>query len=175
MDIVAHALWAGAGGAMLARKVPVSRASLAGIVGFAVIPDVVPVLTVLAYALEQPSALSFVVAYATAVPSAEPALPASVAWVTHHLHCAMHSLVVLALVTAAAWAARRAFPLVLLGWWLHVLLDVPTHSADFYPVPLFYPLSERAFHGVAWNEPWALAANYAALALVYAWLLRRVR
>ena len=175
MDLLAHALWAGAAAKALDANVGVSRATFAGIVALAVAPDVVPMLPVLAYAVERPEAVSFVVAYATAAPDSEPALPPAIAWATHHLHCTMHSVVVLALVTSLAWAWRRRFPLVLAGWWLHVLLDVPTHSADFYPVPLLYPLSDRVFHGVAWHEPWLLAANYVALALAYAWLWRRFR
>jgi hypothetical protein len=172
VDILAHALWAGAAGKALDAKVPVSTATLAGIVALGVAPDVVPMLPVLAYAVDHPAAVSLVVDYAMAVPGGEPALPPSVASLTHHLHCAMHSVVVIALVTALAWAWRRRPPWVLLGWWIHVLFDIATHSDDFYAVPLFYPLSDLALDGIAWNRPRVLAANYATLALVYAWLWR---
>ena len=50
------------------------------------------------------------------------------------------------------------------------MIDVFTHSADFYAVPVLYPFSERGFDGLAWNTPWFLALNYAALAVTILWL-----
>ena len=173
MDIVAHGLWAGAIGGALGRKVPVTKGTLWWMVGLAVAPDIVPMLPVMAYGLTIPRSSQFILAYITATPGLEPALPAWAVSLTHHLHCAMHSFVVLGSLTAVLWLVQHRFPTVLLGWWSHVLLDIPTHSADYYAVPLFYPVSDRAFSGVAWTEPWVLAANYVALALIYLWLRRR--
>lgn len=173
MDIVAHALWAAAGGRVLEQRKAIDRTTLWWLVGLAVAPDLVPMLPVIAYAAVNPDALAFVTAYATATPGNEPSLPPLVYAITHHLHCAMHSVIVLGALTSAWWIARRRFPFVLLGWWAHVLLDVPTHSAEYYGVPLLYPFSERAFDGIAWTEPWLLAVNYALLAAVFAWLYRR--
>jgi len=170
MDVVAHALWAGAGGRALARKVPIATGTLWWMIALAVAPDIVPMLPVLAYAVVIPRSLQFVLAYVTATPGLEPQLPPWVSSLTHHLHCTMHSVVILAALTSMLWLLRRRFPIVLLGWWSHELLDIPTHSADYYAVTLFYPISDRAFDGVAWTEPWFIAINYAALAAVYMWL-----
>ena len=175
MDIVAHGLWAGAIGGALGRKVRMTRATLWGMIGLGVAPDIVPMLPVIAYAFANPRSLQFVLAYVTATPGLEPALPPWVSELTHHLHCTMHSVVVLCGLTLVLWFLKRRFPIVLLGWWSHLLIDIPTHSADYYAVPLFYPISERAFDGVAWHEPWLMAANYLALIVVYVWLYRRYR
>jgi membrane-bound metal-dependent hydrolase YbcI (DUF457 family) len=51
-----------------------------------------------------------------------------------------------------------------LGWCSHIVIDVFTHSAQFYPVPVLYPFTQRGFDGLAWNTPWFMAANYVALA-----------
>jgi len=32
-------------------------------------------------------------------------------------------------------------------------------------VPVLYPFTQRGFDGLAWNTPWFLALNYAAIAL----------
>ena len=58
----------------------------------------------------------------------------------------------------------------LLGWWSHIVIDVFTHSAEFYPSPVLYPFTQRGFDGIAWNTPAFMAANYLALALAAAWL-----
>ena len=45
------------------------------------------------------------------------------------------------------------------------MIDVFTHSAEFYPAPVLYPFTQQGFDGVAWNTPWMLAANYTAIVL----------
>jgi membrane-bound metal-dependent hydrolase YbcI (DUF457 family) len=87
----------------------------------------------------------------------------------------MHSAPVAAIVTALAWGVRRAFWLPLLGWWSHIAIDVFTHSADYYAVPVLYPFTERGFDGIAWTTPWFMVLNYVALVLVGTSLLVRRR
>jgi hypothetical protein len=92
---------------------------------------------------------------------------------SHHLHCVMHSALVAAAVTLLLWAVMRSLWLPLLGWWSHIVIDVFTHSADFYPSPVLYPITQRGFDGIAWNTPWFVVVNYAALAGVGVWLWMR--
>ena len=54
-----------------------------------------------------------------------------------------------------------------------MLIDVFTHSADFYPVPVLYPFTQRGFDGLAWNTPGFQAINYSAWLLAALWLWRR--
>lgn len=172
MDIVAHGLWAGAAGMALRRTRPeIGTRAVAGMVALAVLPDLVHMVPVLAASLSEPSAAAFLGDYLTATGRAgEPAMPPLAQALSHHLHCTFHSVVVAAIVTLVMKWAHPAGLLPLLGWWLHIALDVPTHSSEYYPVPIFYPFTEWAFDGIAWKEPWLLAANYAALAVAYAWL-----
>lgn len=91
--------------------------------------------------------------------------------IAHHLHCAMHSVVVAGAVSGLLghrWPALR-WPLA--GWWLHIAIDIPTHANDYFPVPVLYPFSYRGFDGIAWTSPRFLAVNYALLAAAGAWLL----
>jgi hypothetical protein len=50
------------------------------------------------------------------------------------------------------------------------VIDVFTHSADFYPSPVLYPITQRGFDGIAWNTPWFVVVNYTALVAVGVWL-----
>jgi LexA-binding, inner membrane-associated putative hydrolase len=99
-------------------------------------------------------------------------LPPPLALLTHHLHCAMHSAPVAAAVTLLVWLVTRSLWIPLLGWWSHIVVDVFTHSAEFYPVPVFYPFTQWGFDGLAWNTPWFLVANHLAIAgaLLSLWL-----
>lgn len=171
MDILAHTLWVAVGAAALHRRRPLARGTVTAALALAALPDGVHLVPIAAWWLLGDGTLEAVRAYALAVPGQEPWLPPQIQLWTHHLHCVMHSAPIAALVTALAWAVRRALWLPLLGWWSHIAIDVFTHSADFYAVPVLYPFTERGFDGIAWNTPWFMILNYASLAAAGAWLL----
>lgn len=171
MDIVAHTLWAGAGCAVLRRHRTVSPRTIAATMGLAALPDVAQLLPIVGWWWFGDGTFADVRAYALAVPGGEPALPPLVLFLSHHLHCIMHSALVAGLVTLVSWMLLGRLWIPLLGWWMHIVIDVFTHSAAYYPAPVLYPLTERGFDGMAWNTPEALAINYGALGAVGAWLL----
>ena len=171
MDILAHSLWAGAGLAVAQRHVTIARRTIVATIVLAVLPDVLHLLPIIAWWLFGDGSLAMVLAYSTALPGQAPALPPLVNLVSHHLHCTMHSAVVCGAVTLLLWAMRGSLWIPLLGWWSHVIIDVFTHSAVFYPSPVFYPLTFRGFDGLAWNTPWFMALNYASLVAVFIWLV----
>jgi len=176
MDIFAHALWAGAG-AMLARRhcskiAPrITPRVVVLTITLAALPDLFHLLPIIGWWLFGSGSLATLHSYAIALPTNEPPLPAIVAIWSHQLHCVAHSAVVAGAVTAVVWAVQRRLWLPLLGWWSHIVIDVFTHSVDFYPSPVLYPFTQRGFDGLAWNTPWFMAANYVALAAVGLWLL----
>ena len=170
MDIAAHALWAGAGALLLVRRRALPKAAGVALVALAVVPDLMHTLPVAAWALFNGLPDDFMI-YLRALPDRAQPLPAEVELWSHHLHCVFHSGVIALGVTAATWLWLRVFWWPLAGWWSHILIDVVTHSDDFYPSPVFYPLTYWGFDGVAWDRPWFVIANYAALAVVWALLL----
>lgn len=171
MDIFAHGLWAGAAAMVMAPRLRPPRKVWAWTVCLAVLPDLGHLLPVTGWALASYSSGDWW-RYATALPGQEPPMPSTVVFWAHHLHCVLHSALSAAAVTALVWLRWRRFWLPLIGWWLHIVIDVFTHSAEFFPSPVLYPLTYWGFDGWAWNQPIALLFNYAALALVWGWLLR---
>jgi hypothetical protein len=122
-------------------------------IGLTVLPDLVQLLPVVYWVLFRATDWSVVLAYINGLPGAEPVFEPALALLTHHLHCVMHSALVAGLVTGVCWMVLGRFWWPLAGWWAHIVIDVFTHSADFYPSPVFYPLTQRGFDGVAWNTP----------------------
>jgi len=171
VDIVAHTLWAAAGAAVIHRGRPLSRRTFVATLVLAALPDVLHLLPIAGCWLFADGSFAALRGYAVAIPGQEPDLPPLVGLLSHHLHCVMHSAPIASLVTLALWALRRTFWIPLLGWWSHIVIDVFTHSADYYAVPVLYPFTERGFDGVAWITPWFMALNYTALAAVGVWLL----
>lgn len=138
-------------------------------VALAVLPDVLHNLPVLAWALTAGKPADWW-DYALALPGKEPALPAWVVDLSQLLHCLPHSALVAMVVSGLLYLVRHRFWLPLLGWWSHIIIDVFTHSADFYPSPVFYPASRWGFDGLAWNTTWFSVLNYTTLAGLGIWL-----
>ena len=158
---------------MLRRRVDISRSQTGFMISLALLPDVPQMLPLVGWFLLGAGSLDALYAYAVAVPGTEPALPPVVQSVVHHLHCATHSAVVATAVTLVVWRVRRHWLIPLLGWWSHIVIDVFTHSADYYAVPVLYPISDVAFDGMAWNSPTFMLLNYLALVAVYVWLYKK--
>lgn len=176
MDILAHTLWAGVGLAYLSRRMSVSRGTAAATVALAALPDIIQMAPLLHWATLGEGSLPALRDFALAAPGQEPALPPMAGALSHHLHCALHSAPIAAVATLLIWWRIGKFWLPLAGWWSHIVIDFFTHSADYYPVPVFYPFTYWGFDGLSWNTPWFLALNYVALALcIIAWILRRRR
>ena len=82
-------------------------------------------------------------------------------WI-RELHYATHSLLVFPVLLLAVGARHRQGRRILVGWLLHVLLDIPTHSRDrMAPRPL-WPVCRWAYDGLSWTD--ALARGLAAAA-----------
>ena len=184
MDIAAHALWAGAG-ILLARRLWVDRAAanaapdqprrktartVALTMAMAALPDLIHLLPLMGWVVFGSGTAADLYAYAIASPGQEPLMPPWVTHFAHHLHCIMHSAITTAAATLLLWLVLRTLWIPLLGWWSHVVIDVFSHSAAFYPSPVLYPLTQQGFDGIAWNTPWFMLLNYTVLAAMWAWL-----
>jgi hypothetical protein len=91
---------------------------------------------------------------------------------SHTLYQYSHSLVLWLLVFLIIWLIFRKPRLELLGWALHILIDIPSHSAVFFPTPFLFPISSYVFpYGVAWRTTWFMVLNYGALLILWGGIL----
>jgi membrane-bound metal-dependent hydrolase YbcI (DUF457 family) len=170
---MAHGLWVAAALAVARRGIAIKPVTARATIVASVAPDFLHAVPLVVWAvLTGHGGVGLLRDYALASPGQEPWVPEAVAFAGHHLHCAAHSAVVAAAVTLVAWLAAPTVLIALLGWWSHIVIDVFTHSADFYPAPVLYPLSDRTIDGLAWNRPELMVANYATLAIVWWWIAR---
>ncbi len=175
MDVIAHALWAGAGVMLAQRHWSITRRTAVVTVALAVVPDIPHMLPIIGWSAFGTGSAAAVEGYALALPGQEPVVPPLVEWLSHNLHCVTHSAIVAGVITLLLWAWMRRLWIPLLGWWSHIVIDVFTHSADYYPSPVIWPITREGFDGVAWNEPWFMALNYLALVAVYLWFFQQWR
>jgi hypothetical protein len=59
----------------------------------------------------------------------------------------------------------------MLGWLLHIILDIPSHSIDFFATPFLFPVSDYVFqYGARWSIPWFMILNYSLLLILFVYL-----
>jgi hypothetical protein len=171
MDIIAHALWTAAAGSTDRLKLPrpfhqSSFAQNSFHLGWAVFWGVFPDL----FSFAVPAVVR-IWWYATGtthslLPDAQSPQRFQYVW---QLYNGSHSLVVFAVVFGLAWGIFRRPVWELLGWALHILIDIPTHTGIF-SIHFLWPLSSFGFSGLRWENPWFLALNYGALVAMFGWI-----
>jgi len=94
---------------------------------------------------------------------------------TGSLYSISHSLIVFVIIFAIAFAVFRKKAFILGAWLLHLVMDIPTHSYQFYPTPIFWPLSGWKFNGFSWGNLYFMIADCILLAAVYFYLGKKTR
>lgn len=163
MDIVSHGLWGGLAAGRASRRA-YWQAFIIGI-----LPDL------LSFGL-------FTIAYSIGIVSGpdwrngRPDI-AHIPQFVHFMYDITHSLIVFSLAFALVWRLRRRPFWPLAAWGVHILVDMPTHSSDFFPTPFLWPLSDYKVPGISWGQPLVFFPNLALLAAGYLWwwLARRKR
>lgn len=51
------------------------------------------------------------------------------------------------------------------AWILHILMDIPVHTQEYFPTPFLFPLSDFTVNGVSSINLWI--ANWVALIIGY--------
>ncbi len=158
MDILAHGLWATAGAIGLRRKTPMAS-SLGWAAFWGVFPDL--------FSFTIPATVRIwwllIGASRSLLPDPHGPQHFQFVWPLYH---GSHSLVVLGLAFGLVWLFARRPVLPMLGWLLHIAIDIVSHRGIF-ATHFLWPFSSFGWDGVPWENPWLLAANYATLAVVY--------
>lgn len=189
MDIFSHGLWAGAGAAFVNRSRIAARRKFRMQTGWTAFWGMFPDLFAFAISFMALITLELLGLPMAHVPRPEDFEPAGdprllfgngnfnaseflFSRLPAFLYHISHSAIIFLAVFGLFWVIRRRPALELSGWFLHILLDIPTHSSAFYPTPFLWPVSVFKVSGIPWSTPWFLVLNYFSLVLVYFWLLR---
>lgn len=170
MDILAHTLWANAGARAANRVAEKKKGRFHVHVGWTawwgVFPDLFAFTIPFCIALYQSVFLGMSFVRGHHLPTAGGFDIAA------YLYQFSHSLVIWAAVFLIVWYICKRPRWELLGWALHVLIDIPSHAVGFYPTPFLFPLSAYRFpYGVSWGNTWYMLINYSALLIVWGRIL----
>jgi hypothetical protein len=83
------------------------------------------------------------------------------------IYNSMHSLVTFFLAFFAVYFITGSFHWYMLAWLIHIIVDIPMHSKNYFPTTFLYPISKFTINGYPWEKPWLVGLNYALLAIGY--------
>lgn len=174
MDIFSHGLWAGAAYKAVNKKAKKPlKVWLAGFLG--IFPDLfaftIPFVWLFWNLAFGGLSFSDIPRPDSVEPASQDTLP--IFRLASLLYSISHSAIIFFVVFGIIFLIFRRPIWELGGWFIHILMDIPTHSYQFYPTPFLWPLSGWTFDGFSWGTPWFLIPNYLAIIAVY--LLLRVR
>ncbi|MFA5887597.1 MAG: hypothetical protein WC852_02715 [Candidatus Nanoarchaeia archaeon] len=167
MDVFAHALWTGAIiktiSLHLKRKITIWKAVLWGIA-----PDVFSFGLMTAWMLLSllfgGTALDFQ-HFEAMEPAQRDTIP--IFQIVSVMYNITHSLFTFVAFFIIFYFLFRKPMWAMLGWLIHILIDIPTHSYQFYPTPFLWPISNWKFNGISWGQKWFMIANYSAIMIAY--------
>jgi len=55
----------------------------------------------------------------------------------------------------------------MLAWPFHIILDFFTHSIQYFPTPILWPISNYRFDGIPWSNPNVMIINFIAILLIF--------
>jgi len=150
MDTISHALWTN----LIFKEIPVGERSF--IIAFGILPDYI--------AFSLVTVKNFI---KRTMSFEEPPMSALPKYV-FQLYDITHSLVIwLAVFLVLRLLGLDFWLLAFYGWGLHILLDVFTHTTEFFPTPILWPFSRFHFSGINWSNKWFMLFNYALLLFLY--------
>jgi len=85
-----------------------------------------------------------------------------------NLYDISHSLLIASIfITLFYFFFNKNFAFAMLAWPLHIMLDFPFHTADFFPTPILWPIIDIRFDGIAWSDPYIWFSNIGGLIILY--------
>lgn len=86
----------------------------------------------------------------------------------HSIYSVTHSLIIYVVFFAVLWfLGKKSFAKLTFGWPLHILVDMPLHSSDFFPTLFLWPFSNWYIDGIPWSNPYIFFPNVIFLIALY--------
>ena len=150
MDILSHALWTN----LIFKELPVAQRSLTIFLGVA--PDLISFSF-----LALKHFIRKTMHYTDPPLHVIPRPGFKLYNITHSLVIWLGVFLILKIFGLDWWA------LACMGWGLHILLDIFTHSREYFPTPILWPFSKFHFSGINWSNKWFMLFNYAVIVFLY--------
>jgi len=78
-----------------------------------------------------------------------------------------HSIIIAFLFIVIVYKINKDFCFPMLAWPFHIVLDFFTHSTEYFPTPILWPISNYRFDGIPWSNPYIMLINMMCIFLVF--------
>ena len=78
-----------------------------------------------------------------------------------------HSIIIAFIFIVIVYKINKDFCFPMLAWPFHIILDFFTHSIEYFPTPIFWPISDYRFDGVPWSNPYIMIINFIGIFLIF--------
>ena len=78
-----------------------------------------------------------------------------------------HSLIIATLFILIVYKINKDFCFPMLAWPFHIVLDFFTHSVQYFPTPILWPISDYRFDGIPWSNKYVILVNVVGIFLVF--------
>ena len=85
-----------------------------------------------------------------------------------------HSIVIWLAATILLWIILKKFPIIMLGWALHIFIDIFSHTEAFFATPFLFPISGFKISIVSWAHPVFMLINYSLLIILYLFVIPKI-
>ena len=87
-------------------------------------------------------------------------------WVVE-LYNISHSLITAFVFIAFVYFIKKDLTWPMLAWPVHIIVDLFTHSIEFFPTPILWPLSNYRFDGIPWSNIYVFTTNIVLIFLIF--------
>ena len=94
-------------------------------------------------------------------------------WV-YELYNISHSMITASFFIIIAYFIKKEFAWPMLAWPMHIIVDFFTHSIEFFPTPVLWPVSDYRFDGIPWSNPYIFISNFVIIFIIYIYRWRNV-
>ena len=85
-----------------------------------------------------------------------------------NLYDLTHSIIIAFLfICLVYFLVNKNLAFAMLAWPLHIILDFPFHTADYFPTPILWPIIEVQFDGISWSTPYVWYSNIAGIIILF--------
>ena len=103
----------------------------------------------------------------------KPALSTLPHWI-YPAYTVGHSFVIAFAVIGAVAYWRKDIAFAMLAWPFHIVLDFPFHSLQYFPTPMFWPISDFKIDGIPWSHWYIWYPNVAGIVILL-WYRRKLK
>lgn len=167
MEIFAHTLWTTAGVKVFNDSSKSKKVSFGWAAFWGIFPDIISLFLPIVF-----FSISLITNENTFQSVSASRIIVNAYPISHILYQYTHSFVIWLVIFLFVWLFSKRPPLVMFGWAIHILLDIPSHGIGYYATPFLFPLSDYKFpYGVSWASTGFFVVNYILLFITWSIIL----